>query len=246
MNNMRLIPALRYQLQYMTLVFLGALGVLAAIFIVLTLLGVFTSSDETVNINIMDIINIGSASYDVNFNVGAIMMFMLFIIAIGSIREDLRFLLQHGMGRCTTYFSTLLGHLISGAALGLLCELFNLAAGYSPVFVASGLTFPGGFFSGWMLHMGCFFLAGQLGVLISLIYYLLNKIQTIVFSVTGGAILLFGLPSMMLNIFGEDASALETILAVFANPFALACLIFLIGALTAAANFLLLRRAQVR
>ena len=245
MNNMRLFPAMRYQLSYMARGALITLGILCAVFFALGLIMVINDVTEgAINIGVISVN--GNVSF--HFNSGAVMAITIFIFGIVGIREDLKLFLQHGIGRYTTYFSSLFSSLIIGVALGLLLELLNLAAALWSAFSAQTPAFSvGGFISGWLLHTGGLFFAWHFGALISLIYYRLQKIQQIIFSVAGVAILVFALPRALSRFFGEDSTALERALrSITATPLSLVCLIFFIGAFAAAANFLLLRRAQVK
>jgi hypothetical protein len=243
---MRLIPALRYQLDYMAKTSMVALGIMMTFFIVFGMFAIF-SNEIPVVINLMGVINIGGEAY-VIINFGVVLITMVFITGIAAIREDMKFFLQHGIGRYTTYFSTLFCGMIYGIAMGLLCQIFSLAAGLWPAFSATGLRFSaGGFFGGWILHAVCFPFAWQFGTLISLIYYRLSKIMTIVFSLAAGSALVFALPAILSRISDERRAAPALALSsIAANPFSLACFILLAGALVAAINFLLLRRAQAK
>ena len=235
MNNMRLKPAMHYQLNYMFWASLCILGIAAAIVVFLRLVvGVVV-----ININIGG----DTSQGDFLFSVGAILAITFFIIGIAGIREDLKFFIQHGMGRCTTYFSHILTSLASGLALGLLCELLNLFSRAWPAFPVSGLMFSDqGFLAGWMLHTLCFFFVWQLGALISLIYYRMsNWIQVTIFS-----ILLFGLPTFIGLAIGDFDGVVNTIVNFFVNPPAFAPLFVIGGILAALGNFLLIRRAQIK
>ena len=236
MGNMRLKAAMHYQLNYMFWASLSILGIAAAIAIFLRLVvGVVV-----ININLL-----GDASESsFLFSAGAILAVTLFIIGIAGIREDLKFFIQHGMGRGTTYFSHILTSLISGLILGLLCQLFDLIIYWVwPAFPVSGLRFPvEGFFAGWMLHTLCFFFVWQLGALISLIYYRMNNwIQSLIFS-----LLLFGSPLFIGMAIGNFDGVVDTIINFFVNPPAFAPLFLIGGVLAALGNFLLIRRAQIK
>ena len=242
MNKMRLKPALHYQLDYFVRSSLSYLGVLAAIIISINLIRRFFIDGTVVDILGLVRFDTGGGGFFV-FNVGTILVFMLFVIGIVGIREDFKMLLQHGMGRCTAYFSSLFGSLIFAAVLGLFCELLNIAARYWPSFPVRGMTFlEQGFFAGWFLQAGFFFLAWQLGVLISLIYYRLNGLQQTVFTVAAVATIIFVLPGGLRHIAEGGADLEAALVGLLANP----TFIPLWGALAAVGNFLLLRRAQVK
>jgi len=247
-NRLNLKPALRYQLTTMSKAAAMVFAIVFAVAIFLHfLVGFFIEPETTVNIA-----GIVSTEADETFetfirvnqvNFGFVAIIFLFVAGVGGIREDLKLMLQHGMGRRTVYVSTLLGSLISSAALGIFCELLNLVT----VFSISGLNFQGGFFSGVLLHTLSFFLAWQLGTLISMIYYRLETMQKIIFSVLGGALIVFGIPRTITRLLTHDAGAFEaTLINIFTNPFVLVLPILVCGVLAATGNFLLLRRAQVR
>jgi len=244
-NRLNLKPALRYQLTSMSKAAAMVFAIVFAVAVFLhVIVGVFIEPEATINIA-----GIASTEVDETFirvnqvNFGFVAIIFLFVVGVGGIREDLKLMLQHGMGRRTVYVSTLLGSLISSAALGIFCELLNLVT----VFSISGLNFQGGFFSGVLLHTLSFFLAWQLGTLISMIYYRLETMQKIIFSVLGGALIVFGIPRTITRLLTHDAGAFEaTLINIFTNPFALVLPILVCGVLAATGNFLLLRRAQVR
>ena len=243
MNKMRLKPALHYQLDYMVRASLSYIGVLAVIIIFISLIRRFFGGLTVVNI--LGIVRIdagGIGGGQFTFNVGGLIIFILFVIGIVGIREDLKLFLQHGMGRATTYFSTLIISLICAVSYGLFCELLNLAFIHWPNFPVRAMFFPAqSFFAGWFFHASLFFFAWQLGVLISLIYYRMNGVQQTVFSVAGVAMIMFALPGGIRRIAGgEDLEA--ALVALLANP----AFLPLWGVLAAAGSFLLLRRAQVK
>ena len=213
MNNLNLKPALRYQITYLGKFFLIAFGIIVAVYAFLHLFFSVAVTSDTIEINMSD-------------SLLSVLLVMLFIIGIVGIREDLKMFLQHGAGRRTVYVSTLISGFFTAVVLGLICELFSL-------FFTVGQSF----FGGWLFNGACFFFAWQLGGLISLIYYRMNRIQQIVFSVAGGSLLgalaVFVLPYMAAYI-PSGMWAAPTV------P------ILLCGLLAAAFNFLLLRRAQVK
>ena len=188
---------------------------------------------------------------NVNVGISGVGFLHLFILGIAGIRSDLRFYLQHGISRRTTFFSHLYGSLICSAAIGLFCKIFNLFAGLLPVYTGGGSDFTiQSFLTGWMTHTLVFFFAWQIGALISLIYYRLGMMQQIVFTVAAiTAILLTLLSSVRYAVSVSDGlggmaqSAVESSFG-FTSTLILATL--LLGTLAAAGNYLLLRRAQIK
>jgi len=212
MNNLNLKPAILYQLTYIGRFFLIALAIIAAVFVVFRLFfaTMITIENETnISINLISIISM-----------------MLFIIGIVGIREDIKMFLQHGSGRKTVYFSTLIASLITGVVLGLICELLKIlfdAFAYAET----------GFIAGWLMTSAAFFFAWQLGTLISLIYYRLNTFGIVVFSIVGGAAMIFCIPIIItyISLMYPEIARLPLLLC---------------GILAAGGNFLLIRRAQVK
>jgi hypothetical protein len=199
----------------------------------------------------------GFVSFSINgatttlYNLGPVAFLHFLIIGIAGIRDDLRFFLQHGIGRRTTYFSHLYSSLIAGFAVGLFCVLYSLAwSGVLGSFWGGPVFNIPGFLLHWLIHGIGFFLAWQLGVLISLIYYRLGKLQKVVFSVLAVASILFALPQAVNRLIGASGDFGDMIERVVVNPPNLTAPLLLaslpIGILMAAGNYLLLRRAPVR
>jgi len=238
MNNLNLKPAMRYQLDYLKNAFLIALGILFVASIVISVFISFRVLGE--NSTLMGI--------------DGVFVIMIFIIGICGIREDLRFFIQHGMGRLTTYFSTLFASLICSAALGLIITAFTafsstlqiirIESVFSWILLQSN-SVPS-LISLWILSTFTLFFANQLGILISLIYYRLNKIQCIVFSVLAGASIIF-IPRLTLTRRSNmGAEAFDSMWHNFFHTPATLILTFaIVGILAAIGSFLLLRRAQI-
>jgi len=179
---------------------------------------------------------------DMFISIGGVGFFHFLVIGISGIREDLRFFLQHGIGRRTTYFSNLFGSLISSVAVGLFCVIFNLIGGQLLGFSQNGVSTFSSFVFSWISYSCIFFFAWQLGALISLIYYRLSKTQQIVFSVIAIAIVIFvffnGIRYLIQNI-----DELEAIIRIEMGA---TWFLLLIGSLSAAGNYFLIRRAQIK
>ena len=256
MNNLRIKQALHYQLDYMLKAALWVLGIIGAIIIILSVIVQVAVSGEAGNY-VADLgftnFSIGPVASFTFFNIGAIITIMLFITGISGIREDLKFFLQHGIGRKTTFLSTLFTSLASGIVLGLICEIATMISDRFPMTIASGLGFVStGFFGGWLLHTLTFFFAWQLGALISLIYYRLGKYQKVIFSVAAIALIMFGLRvsiTHLVNFLIPYFPGLELTYASvreLITPLGTALITFVLGALTSVGNYLLLRRAPAK
>jgi len=246
MGNMRLKPALYYQLDYMVRASLSVLGVLLLVSAANYLLINFFEGNFAIFMVIID----GDIS-SMALNVGGVAVISLFIVGIVGIREDIKFFMQHGRGRYTTYFSTLLGSLISAAAIGLVCELFNLIGDAWHMFPLQGVNFGGaGFIGSWVMHTVFFFGAWQLGMLVSLLYYRMSKMQQIIFSVAIGGIFLLALPTFVPSLIDSLVQGLEDMdwdaFMFMPNVSMLAVPVVLGGVMAAGFNFLLLRRAQIK
>ena len=268
MGRMNLKAALWYQLDYMAKASLSVFGVLILISIAAHLLSVFgiiniTISDyspgDVVDVAIRGVDSLTGAYYDYDanitiinwMNVGAVAFFSLFIVGIVGIREDIKFLLQNGMGRRTVFMSTFLASVITATVIGFFGELFNLISYNWSVFPLRGLTLDGanpGFLLGWFFHIAVLLTAWQLGTFISLIYYRLTKTGQIAFSVS--AVLAFILISshsarrisIDIEMWIENLIyAIENINLVNVSTATL-----VIGLIVSAGSFLLIRRAQVK
>ena len=183
--------------------------------------------------------------------IGGVGFFHFLIIGIAGIRADLRFFIQHGMSRRTTFLSNLYGSLICGIALGLFCMLFNLIAGHwlRLIHTDSAFTIPG-FFTDWAGYTFSFFFAWQIGALISLIYYRLGKTQQIVFTAAVFAFTMLGGLGAILRFIGLAGGFENMIHWIVENPESLTTMgiwfCLPIGILAAAGNSLLLRRVQIK
>jgi len=234
MNNSRLKQAMHYQLSYFGRSFLYVYGITVAIIIALGL--VITSDTSAENVSITGIGGVGFVHF--------------LILGISGIRSDLRFFIQHGISRRTTFFSHLYGSLICSAALGLISEAFNLILHNLLGFAFYGSAFTiQGFFTNWVTYIFTFFTAWQVGAFISLIYYRLSKMQQIVFSVTAIAIIILAFSGGIRSLvgLGDDPGLIQTIVENVALITGIVAWIgLLIGILAAAGNYLLLRRAQIK
>jgi len=263
MGKMNLKAALWYQLDYMAKATLSVFGVLVLIAIAAYLLSAFgilniTISDYAPN-DVLDLAMRGAYAVqnddgyytNITMNIGAVALLSLFIVGIVGIREDIKFLLQNGMGRRTVFTCTFLASIITAVVLGFFGELFNLISYNWSVFSLRGLTLDATnhtFLLGWLFHIAVLFMAWQLGTFVSLIYYRLNKIGQIVFSISAVSafILMTSLSAQRItadvDVWVENfIYAIENI-----NLINVSTITFLIGLVTAALSFLLIRRAQTK
>jgi len=233
MYTSRLKQAIRYQLSYFGWSFLYVYGIAAAAIIAI---------GSMITINASDGISITG--------IGGVGFVHFLIMGIAGIRCDLRFFIQHGIGRRTTFFSNLYGSLICSAALGLFCEVFNFISHnlLGLTFYGSAFTFQG-FFTSWLAYTFTFFTAWQVGALISLIYYRLSKMQQIVFCVTTIAIFMLAVSGGIRRLvgLGDDLGLVQTIVENIVLLTGLTAWVgLLVGILAAAGNYLLLRRVQIK
>ena len=134
----------------------------------------------------------------------------VFVIGICSIREDLRLFIQHGIGRRTTFRVEMLVVLISSIALAIAGDLLItlgqvLAGGNDLLFVSDFyqllylnetlgqvMALPDHLIN--ILFFALMFCGAQVfGMFISLGYYHLNKMWTIIVSIGVPLLLIFGL-----------------------------------------------------
>jgi len=235
MNNSRLKHAMHYQFDYFAW---SSLYVYGISIVVICLIGFFT----TITVNDVNVTGSG---------IGGVGFFHLLIIGISGIREDLRFFLQHGISRRTTFFSHLYSSFICSIALGLFCELFNLVSHNLFGFTRydSAITIQS-FFISWLSLACTFFFAWQIGSLISLIYYRLGKMQQVVFTVTVIAMIVYGFSSGIRFLVGSAYDLGDFIQTLIENSpgfFSVGVWVgLLLGILAAVGNFLLLRRVQIK
>ena len=268
MRSMNLKPALLYQLDYMLRASLGILGVLILVAIGAHLMATVGAFDVNVDTHtpreVLDLalvtteeVQVGDSDYGFNIvivnilNVGAVALLSLFIVGIVGIREDIKFLLQHGMGRRTVFFSTFFASIITATAMGLISEVFNLISSQWAAFPFVGLTFnemEHSFFTGWLFHAGILLCAWQLGTFISLLYYRMSKMQMIIFSVAAGGTILLGMQGFFRRILVDVDLWIENFMYMMENLHLINISMFTlaIGLVAATFSSLLIRRAQVK
>ena len=242
MGNMRLKQALHYQLDYMFWASLWVLGITSAIFIVSVLLSGVAAAG-----NFVFVVNAGYDYGQFTGNANAIFTIFLFVIGIVGIRSDLKFFLQNGMGRNTTFFSNLLASIIVGVVLGFINEVITVVI--AMLFV-NAMNPGSNFMQNWAVSSAVFIGAWQIGALISLIYYRLNRLGQVIFTISAIALVVFGFGAFA-NYFLRDPDAMieriEEFVTVSQNIAINTTLITLaIAAVAAAGSFLLIRRAQIK
>jgi len=260
MTKLHIGPAMRYQWGYMWRSGLQTAGVLLGIMLIVNIISSvlyvsYTESSNNFMYTFIEAFNINTEHPRIFlFDLGGVFAIMLFIAGIASIREDLRFFIQHGMGRITTCVANILIGLIAAAGAGLFSEIISFLSN-NVSFLHGGVRwFPSdNFFVSWLLHSLSFFLAWQLGTLISLIYYRLNTVMKVVFSVVAGALFLGIIPGVSIPriiFFGIpltfSAGDGSTLLDFFNSSAYLGLIIAVIGILCAIGNFLLIRRATIK
>jgi len=193
-------------------------------------------------------INIDDSSFSAGL--GGVGFIHFLIIGISGIRQDLKFFIQHGVSRRTTFFSNFYGSLICSTALGLFCVLFDIVVYHVTGFNYNSAAFTvQSFFTGWVTHTVAFFAAWQVGAFVSLIYYRLGKMQRIVFTVGIIAVVVFGFTSgvrLLSDAFddlGDIISSLVENGLGFITLGIWAGLVF--GLLASIGNYLLVRRVQI-
>ena len=234
MNDSRLKKAMRYQLYNFVWSCLYVYGIAIAVIVAIGIL----------------VTAFGNTGF-VSISISGVGFFHLLIVGITWIREDFKFFIQHGISRRTTFFSHLYVSLIGSALVGVLCEFVSLITN---LLLNSAITIPAlarySFFSGWLTHTIFFFFAWQIGALLSLIYYRLNKIQQVVFSVTVVATIVFG-GSYGVYLLTRIADDLDGLFLNFLdNTLGLTSMAVLLGLvfgiLAVIGNYLLLRRVQIK
>ena len=254
MTKMNVRAAMRYQMDYMIKSSLWFAACVSFIALIITLIVTITSGGNVDFGFVLDFVNVDVTARLIWFDIGGIMVVTLFIVGIGGIREDLRFFIQNGIGRKTTYLSTLYTSLIIGAAAGLFSELINVIYNNLQAFPASGLRFAfahNNFLLGWLASTVTYFFAWQFGTLWSLAYYRMSKIVKIIFTSAIIATVFFALPnsiSYAINtlIPGSGDTPFAAIQNFLSVPGAIVIILFTKGVFCAAANFLLIRGAQIK
>lgn len=186
----------------------------------------------------------------------------IFVFGICSIRDDLRFCIQHGVGRRTVFVSVSLsiaciavifavaGETILAVMQALSSTRENIAIYdiYQLIFLdaAATMTLSQHLLS-IVFNISCFILVGMAGMFVFLVFYRLSKIWTIIVAISVPVLLVFGVP-LIPN--GQLGASLANVLLQFFNWIlsgTWAWVLFSIAAaiVFAVFNCLLMRRAPV-
>ena len=256
MKTMSLKKAMNYQISYMSEAVAWFFGIVSAIGLILWLISsIATGTAGVISLPFVGNINIGGYEGNINMdiNMAAMLTIMLFIVGIVGIREDLKMFVQHGMGRYTVYFSTLLISLLVGAVMGVVFEIINMLRANVAGFPLSAVAFgsPEGFIAGWFMSFSAIFFVWQFGAAISLVYYRLSGIKSVIFTVVGVAILISGTARTVIDAFtaviaNPDAVATTGFEALLLGQIDTVGWILAAGIICAVINFFLIRHAQIR
>jgi hypothetical protein len=188
----------------------------------------------------------------------------LFVFGIVAVRADLRLCIQHGVGRRTAFLAELLSALPICFILALAGELLLAAvqaamAGYERVHISNLYQ---GLYAGWQLrelsfrqHLESVFFTLSLilytnmaGMFVSLVFFRLNKVWTVIVAVGASLFFPLGLP-LLLNAVGPAAGfsrPMEALVAwILSGPWAWVLFFALLSAGTALLSWLLVRRAPI-
>lgn len=188
----------------------------------------------------------------------------VFVLGICSVREDLRLAIQHGVSRRTVFVSELLSTLavclfLAAAGELLLATAQAVTAGYENLHITDMYY---GIYADWQLqeysigqHIEAMFFnlslllfANIAGMLLSLMFYRLNKAWTVIVAVGAPVIFFIGLPILM-NAAGP-APKMSRLLTgfvdwVLSSPWVWIFVFILAAVVIAIINWLLIRRAPV-
>lgn len=188
----------------------------------------------------------------------------LFVSGIACIREDLRVGIQHGISRRTSFVATLLSTVLISLILSVAGELLMagaqaISANYNNLRIADmyqmmytdwqqgGLNFVQHLDS-VVINFATFLLANMIGMLISLVFYRLNRAWTIIVAV-GVPVFVFIVLPILMSIYVPDAllrlmaSTMEWIMS---SPWYLVLFLAVCAVVAAAINWLLIRRAPIK
>jgi hypothetical protein len=251
MNTMNIRPAFQYRLSNTV----KGLGLVAfyAIMVVVIAGAIFSISHKASNGSIV------LSTFSV-FDLAA--PFTLFVMGISTIREDIRLMVQNGIGRRTVFVTELLvalsvslllavaGELLIsiGQALAATWPEFSITDLYQ-ILYANGVNLSFGIdFERIALAFSICTFANLAGMFISLLYYRLNKAWTLAVSIGVPLLLIFGLPMMLTR--SGIGHLLEHLLHmvldfILSGPWALSLCFLLATVLTCILNWLMMRRAPV-
>lgn len=252
MTNMNIRPAFRYRLNEAVkgaAIFFGVMILVTAGIAGL----IFYTTDRGGTIS-------GSFS---GFGISAAIAML--ITGICTIREDLRLMLQNGVGRRTVFAAEVLVILIVSLLLAVAGELLIVVgqaatSGWQNFYITD--LFQIAFFSGTgenlslaahleciLCFLGLYTSFNLAGIFCSLLFYRLNKMWTIIVAVGTPLFFFVGLPVLLAQKLIPDflISAVGWIFRfAFSTTWAMLLTLAVTAALIAAVNWLLLRRAPVK
>lgn len=251
MNTMNIRPAFRYRFCDM----LKGVGVFYAIMIIV-ILGI-------ISLVSYEISNGSNASGSFSAFVLAATI-MMFVTGITTIREDMRFMLQNGIGRRTILVTELLVTLSVSFLLAIAGELliaigqavtanqsqFYITEIYQILF-ADGINYTlswGQHLESIALAFSIYTCANLVGMFISLLFYRLNKMWTLIVAIGVPLLLIIGLPMALTKTSaGRWLQSIFGLIFEFAlsSPWALLFCFLLAAVLTGMVNWLMMRRAPV-
>lgn len=185
----------------------------------------------------------------------------LFIIGISTIREDMRLMLQNGIGRRTIFVTELLVALSVSLLLALAGELLiafgqAVTANRSNFFItdlyqilyAKGSSVNmslGEHFESIALAFGIYTCANLTGMFISLLFYRLNKIMTLAVAIGVPLLFIFGLPMMLAR--GPVRRFLGMVFEfALSSPWAMLLCFLLVSIFTGIFIWLFMKRAPLK
>lgn len=189
----------------------------------------------------------------------------LFVMGITTIREDMRLMLQNGIGRRTIFVTELLVVLSVSLLLAVAGELLiaigqAVTASRSDFFITDlyqilytdGINFNlalGEHFESIALAFGIYMCANLAGMFISLLFYRLNKMWTLIVAIGVPLLLIIGLPMLLTR--GSAGRFLESVFGMMlefalSSPWALLLCFLLAAVLIGIVNWLMMRRAPVK
>lgn len=189
---------------------------------------------------------------------------VMFVLGICTIRDDLRLCIQHGVSRRTVFVSEILSIVCISFILAVAGEILLAAAQTATassenVFIldmyqmlycdiaAHSLTLSQHLAS-ILFNMTYFVAVSMAGMFISMVFYRLSKVWTIIVAVGVPILIFVGIPISLMGRFGYWLSSLSIKFIEWITSgvwaWALFCLAF--TALTALFNYLLIRRAPIK
>jgi len=252
MNTMNIRPAFIYKFRETIKIIVIFLGIMAAILTgVIYLVSLNLGNDNAVSGSL-------SAFMTVTAN-------MLFVVGIATIREDIRLMMQNGIGRRTVFTVELLLILSASLILAVAGDVFiaighTVTADWQGFFITDLYQLlyanEGNYKMSFVQHFesiafafSIYVCATLAGILISLIFYRLNKIGTIVLAI-GAPLFFFVVLPITLNRTGVGYYLKPLLVAIFefihSSPWAFMLCSLLTSIIIGIFSWLLMRRAPVK